>query len=171
MCECMLCFYREIHRFLQTLKKGYEPLSHSKLAFPCGSEPWVVNLQVLSNFIELVLVQQGLLPVQDHLHREQIVAFTSMSCSLSKGEAPHRHTVMTTNTSYVLGQCSGSIRSDLCDRMVVSCCSWFSGWEALSTLPIALPPGSGQPQSASPPSCVHVTPTPSVHKPSQVGLL
>ena len=56
---------------------------------------------------------------------------------------------------------------------MLSCCSWFSCREAISPLPIALPPGSedsGQPQICSPPLFAHGAPTSSVHKPSQVGL-
>lgn len=90
---CAAYFYGEIPSFLQTYKKGYEPLCCRELAFPCGSGPQALNLQVLSNLTEQELVQQGPLPVQvqGHLQGEQIVASTKMSCPYSKGEAPQTH--------------------------------------------------------------------------------
>lgn len=65
-----------------------------------------------------------------------------------KGEMPLRHIIMATNTSCDTGWCLGPIKSDMCD-VVVTWYPWFSGWEAISMLPAALPPGSegsGQPQ-------------------------
>ena len=53
----------------------------------------VVNLQVLSNFIEQRFIQQGLLlvQVQGHLQEEQLVAQTRMSWPQNKGGVPQTH--------------------------------------------------------------------------------